>query len=190
MSPSLFFLNTDARILDLIRKGDEEALVMLYEANRKMVASYVLRNNGTPDDVEDMLQEAVIVLWERIRTGNFEYTAKLSTFLYSTVKNMWLRKLARKRREVPLEDDPEQTADQEQSLLDSLIESEQARMVKEALEKIGEQCKRLLMLYYWEELSMEGIAAQMGFANADTVKSKKYQCKKALEKILKGAPSS
>ena len=30
MKPSLFFLTTDAKILDLIRKGDEEALATLY----------------------------------------------------------------------------------------------------------------------------------------------------------------
>ena len=33
---------------------------------------------------------------------------------------------------------------------------------------------------------MEEIAARMGFANAATAKAKKYQCKKALEKVLKG----
>jgi hypothetical protein len=31
---------------------------------------------------------------------------------------------------------------------------------------------------------MEEIADRLGFANADTAKAKKYQCKKALEKAL------
>jgi DNA-directed RNA polymerase specialized sigma24 family protein len=39
-------------------------------------------------------------------------------------------------------------------------------------------------LFYWDEYSLEEIAAAMGFANAETVKSKKYQCKKALEQYL------
>jgi RNA polymerase sigma factor (sigma-70 family) len=185
MKSSLFFLHTDARILDLIRKGDEEALVMLYEANRRPILSYVTRNRGTEDDAEDMLQESLVVLWERVRSGQFEYTAKLSTFIYGIVKNIWSRRLARLRKEIPTEVDPEEHSDGELSILDDLIETEQAKLVRDALEKIGEQCKKLLMLFYWEELSMKEIATQMGFANAETAKAKKYQCKKALEKVLK-----
>ncbi|MGB6649412.1 MAG: sigma-70 family RNA polymerase sigma factor, partial [Bacteroidota bacterium] len=49
---------------------------------------------------------------------------------------------------------------------------------------LGEPCRTLLLLFYWEERSMGEIAVELGFANADTAKSKKYQCKKALEKLL------
>ena len=185
MSAPLFFLNSDARILEQIRKGDEEALVALYEANRVMITAFVTRNKGSHDDAEDMLQEAVVILWERVRSERFEHHAKLSTFLYATVKNIWSRRLARRRREIPLELDPEDTQSDDGSALDGLIESEQAKSIAEALDKIGEQCKKLLLLFYWEELSMDEIAGKLGFVNADTVKSKKYQCKKALEKVLR-----
>ena len=186
MKAPLFFLDTDAKILDLIRKGDEEALVMLYEANRRMIMAYAARNNGTADDGEDLLQDALMVLWERVRAGRFEFSAKLSTFLFATAKNLWMRRLAKQRRESPGILDPDSHPDGGISLLESLIESEEATMVQEALMTIGEQCRQLLLLFYWEELSMEEIAGRMGFANADTVKSKKYQCKKALERILAG----
>ncbi len=185
MKSSLLFLNTDSKILDLIRRGDEEALVMLYESNRRPVLAYVIRNSGTEDDAEDMLQESLVVLWERVRSGRFEYSAKLSTFIYGVVKNMWSRRLAHMRREAPSELDPEQHSDGALSPLEHLIDSEEAELVRAALERIGEQCQKLLKLFYWEELSMEEIAVQMGFANADTVKAKKYQCKKALETVLR-----
>jgi RNA polymerase sigma factor (sigma-70 family) len=187
MGARLLFLNDDARILDLIRKGDEKALVLLYESNRKMVSAFVARNNGTHDDYEDLLQEALVILWERVRAGKFEYSAKLSTFLFGTVKNIWLRRLARARREIPTDLQDEEQRDPSLSALDTLIENEETRAVRDALEKIGEQCKKLLLLFYWEECSMEEIAKRLGFANAESVKSKKYQCKKSLEQILKKA---
>jgi RNA polymerase sigma factor (sigma-70 family) len=185
MSPPLFFLSSDARVIDLIKKGDEEALVILYEANRRPISSFVVRNSGTPQDAEDMLQDALIVLWERVRAGKFEYTAQLGTFIFATVRNMWLRRLARLRREVPSELDPDTNPANEISPLEMMIEDEQASLVREALDKLGEPCRKLLLLFYWEELSMEQIAEQLGFANAETAKSKKYQCKKSLEKLLK-----
>ncbi len=185
MSPRILFLNDDARILDMIRRGDERALVSLYEANRKMIATFIARNNGTHDDYEDMLQEALVILWERVRANRFEYTSKLSTFLFATVRNIWLRRLARAKREIPTDLQPESNPDPDASVLDIMVEEEEALAVREAMEKIGEPCRELLTLFYWDECSTEEIAKRMGFANADTVKSKKYQCKKSLEKILK-----
>ena len=187
MSSRLLFLNDDARVLDMIRNGDEKALVLLYESNRKMISAFIARNNGTHDDYEDMLQEALVVLWERVRAGRFEYSSKLSTFLFGTVKNIWLRRLAKAKREIPTDLQSDDQADPTGSVLDTMIENEETAAVRNALEKIGEQCKKLLLLFYWEECSMEEIAGEMGFANAETVKSKKYQCKKSLEKVLKQA---
>jgi RNA polymerase sigma factor (sigma-70 family) len=185
MASPLFFLNTDAKILDLIRAGDDEGLVMLYEANRRAIRSFVARNSGTPDDADDLLQEAIIILWERVRTNRFEYQAKLSTFIYATVKNLWLRRLARMRREAPAEIQETTGRIEAASALDILVEAEQSHIVHEALQRLGDPCKTLLILFYWEEQSMEQIAAVMNFANADTAKSKKYQCKKLLQKMLK-----
>src|SRR5512136_746931 len=101
MARSLLFLNPDSRILDLIRKGDEGALVDLYRSSRRPVSAFVTRNSGSSDDAEDVLQEALVVLWERVRAGRFEYTAQLGTFVFATARNIWLRRLARKRRERP-----------------------------------------------------------------------------------------
>lgn len=186
MGPVPLFLTSDARILDLIRRGDEKGLVLLLGSTRTMVTSFVLRNSGTVSDAEDLLQEAVVILWEKVRRGEFEYRSKLSTFVFATVKNLWLRRLARSRREIPMELDPERAESDDPSPLDEAIETEQAQLVRDALERLGDPCKTLLLLFYWEELPMEEIAVRMGMANADTAKSKKYQCKKALERLLKG----
>jgi RNA polymerase sigma factor (sigma-70 family) len=185
MTSSLFFLNSDAKILDLIRKGDDgKSLAVLYKASRRPVVSYVMKNSGTSDDADDVLQEAVVVLWEKVRSGSFQYESKLSTFIMGTAKNIWLRRLARRRKEVPEGRSVEDARSLDPSPLEELIESDRARLVRDSLEKLGDPCKKLLLLFYWEECSLEEIAAKMGFANAETVKSKKYQCKKALERIL------
>jgi RNA polymerase sigma factor (sigma-70 family) len=184
MAAPLFFLDTERRLLERIAAGDDRALLSLYNANWKVIVSYVVRNSGTTDDAKDLLQEALVILWERVRSGRFEQSARLGTFLYATVRNLWLRRLARRRREAP-EDTSDERPSGLLSPLDELVKSEEAGIVRDALERLGDPCRRLLMLYYWEELPMEKIAIAMGFANADTAKSKKYQCKKSLEQILR-----
>lgn len=180
----LFFLNEDARILDQLRKGDETALVKVYRASEKQVAALIRRNNGREEDAKDVLQEAVIILWERVRSGRYEHASKLSTFVVATARNIWLRRLARARREVPGDWANDSFPSEDPSRLDSMIETEETEGVLKAMSLLGEPCYKLLLLFYWEELSMERIASELGFANADTVKSKKYQCKKELQRLL------
>ena len=183
---NLFFLNEDARILDQLRKGDEEVLAALYQTNERQVSAFVMRNNGTRDDAEDMLQEALVILWERVRSGRYEQKAKISTFIFATIRNMWMRKLARARREIATDMEGNPVRSDDKTALEEMIETEKTAGVAVALNKLGDPCRKLLLLYYWEERSMEEIATQMAFANADTAKSKKYQCKKALAQLLIG----
>lgn len=187
MQTPLFFLNDDVKLLDGLKNGDDSALEELFQKNYRPIASLVTRNHGTEDDVEDVLQEALVVLWERVHNDSFEYQAKLSTFIYATAKNIWFRKLARQRRELPSEMETLEIPDGDSIPSEELEENERVLAVQKAMEEIGNPCKDILLLYYWEERSMEEIAVQLGFANADTVKSKKYQCKKALEKLVKKA---
>lgn len=172
----------ETAILALIRNSDEDALVRLFQQNRRPVASFVLRNNGTHDDAEDMLQEALVILWERVRSGRFEQQSKLGTYILGIVKNLWLQRLAKKQRESPLVDN----VSVDPPILQEIIDEEDAGELRKAMHKIGEPCRTILLLFYGEDLSMEEIADKMGFANAQTAKSKKYQCKKLLRQVLEG----
>jgi len=185
MQTPFFFLNDDSKLLDALRNGDNEALVELFRQNRRPVTSLVTRNQGSEDDAEDVLQEAVVVLWQRVRSGSFEYQSKLSTFIYATAKNIWFRRLAHQRRELPGTEDTFDIASGDTTPLEELEENERVLAVQKAMEQIGNPCRDLLLLFYWEERSMEEIAMKLGFANADTVKSKKYQCKKSLEHLVR-----
>lgn len=185
MQTSLFFLNNDSKLLDAIRNGEEKALVELFSQNRRPITSLVARNQGTEDDAEDVLQEAMVVLWERVRSGSFEYQAKLSTYIYATARNIWFRRLARHRRELPATEETFDVAADDATPLEEMEENERVAAVQKAMEQIGNPCRDLLLLFYWEERSMEEIAVKLGFANADTVKSKKYQCKKSLEHLVR-----
>jgi RNA polymerase sigma factor (sigma-70 family) len=187
MKSPLLFLNSDARVLDGIRRGDESALVTLYNAHRRPITALVMRNNGTNDDAEDILQEALVILWERVRAGNYEYTAALGTFLFATARNLWLRRLARARREQPLDPDGERSTSDDPSPLEELIDNERTLSIRNALSNLGEPCRSLLVLFYWEEASMDEIARQLGLANAATAKSKKYQCKEQLKRLIEKA---
>lgn len=184
MRSPLRILNTDAALLERIRNGDEQSLVVLFEETRSMAFSFVQRNGGTSEEAPELLQEAVVILWERVREGSFDADARLSTYLLGVIKNLLLRRHARRKREVPLAEEFDPPSESP-SALEDMIDEEQREAIKRAMELIGEMCRKILLLFYWEQRPMGEIAAAVGLANAETAKSKKYQCKKSLETHLK-----
>ena len=48
----------DEEIIDEIRGGNQEALTYLYQNNFSSVRNYIIKNNGTIEDVDDVLQDA------------------------------------------------------------------------------------------------------------------------------------
>ena len=181
----LLFLDEDSRMVDGIRRGDEGTLVTLSRKSLRPVRAFVMRNSGTAEDAEEILHESLVILWERVRSGRFELGSKLETFIVGTARNLWLRRLARARRELPGSIDPDMRASEDRDPLEALMDDETTGEIASALHRLGEPCRTLLLLFYWEEQSMEEIARRMGFANAETAKSKKYQCKKSLAGLLK-----
>jgi RNA polymerase sigma factor (sigma-70 family) len=184
MARGVLPFNRDQHVLELIRTGDRAGLVRLYDDNRRPIVSHVTRNGGTTDEAEDVLQESVVIVWEKIRSGNLELTARLSTFTFAVARRIWLRRLAQRRREPSVETDPDGLAD------DAMVElpevDDRIEAMRRGFDRLGEPCRTLLLLFYWEQLSMTDVAAHLGFASADVAKAKKYQCKEQLRRLMTG----
>jgi len=171
-------------ILNRIRNGEMDALLELYKSSKNMIRAYVTRNSGSADEAEDILQEALVIFWQRVRANRFEPRAQPGTFLFATARNLWFRQLSRRKRERAISPGDFEREDDSISQLDALVRREDSESVQQALTRLSEQCRSLLIAFYWEELSMEEIAARFKFANAQTAKSKKYQCKRILKELL------
>ncbi|MFQ5652786.1 MAG: RNA polymerase sigma factor [bacterium] len=177
-------LLSEQQLLNRIKSNDRSVLGELFVKYEKMVLSYVKANGGDANDADDLLQEAIIVLWQNVCSGRFELKAKLSTYVLGVVKNKWM---AERRRRSKFSDGelPEDTSDGTPSFLDSVIDSEKVALVQQALDELNPPCRELLLLFYFEERTLKDIARIMGFANTDVVKSKKYQCKKSLQTAVR-----
>ena len=63
-----------------------------------MVLQFILNNNGNEDDAKDVYQEGIIVLYNKIKGGDFELSSKLKTYIYSVCRRIWLKKLSQQSR--------------------------------------------------------------------------------------------
>ena len=71
------------------------------QENYNMVQSLIINNSGSTDDAKDIFQEAMIVLYEKVRSGTFELNCLIKTYVYSVSRRLWLKRLQQMNRYVP-----------------------------------------------------------------------------------------
>lgn len=167
----------DSEVIEKIIAGDEKAVEYLYQKYFKMMAKLVLKNSGTEDEARDIYQDALIVFWQKVRSQKLVLTSKISTYLYSICLNLWRKELDRKKR---LSGEFE-----EKGIEQDFDQKERIKAIRDCVSSLGETCQKVLSYYYFDGMSMKEIAEQMQFSNADTAKTKKYKCKKELDKLVR-----
>ena len=88
----------DQQLLLRLSAGDKDVLVSLYRSHFSMIRNYISKNNGRTEDAEDLLQDALVVLWQKVHQGNFILSSKLSTYIMAICKNLWLKRLSKNQR--------------------------------------------------------------------------------------------
>lgn len=167
----------EKELFERICKGDEKALEFIYKKYYRMMTKLVITNSGTEDEARDVYQDALVVFWQKARSGNLVLTSKISTYVYSICQNLWRKELDRKKRLSNEEKDSAESLD--------LDGPEREKIIARCMEQLGETCRKVLMYYYFDEMSMQEIADKLGFANTDTAKTKKYKCKQKLDELVK-----
>ena len=177
-------LEQEKILLEGLGKEDKASIEKIYREHYTMVNSLVVNNSGTSDDAADVFQEAMIVLFEKVKAGNFELHCQLKTYIYSVCRRIWLKKLALQQRFTTQGDHLEETVPVEEDLESHEKKQHDFTIMEGAMLKIGEPCKSLLQAYYLEKKPMQEIATAFGYTNADNAKTQKYKCLVRLKKLF------
>ena len=175
-------LNEDILLKGLAR-NDKKAIETIYKQNYNMVQALVINNNGSSEDAKDIFQETMIVLYQKVQTGTFELNCQIKTFVYSVSRRLWLKRLMQQNRFISADDGMPIVAVEED------VEEHEKRnteftMMEKAMSGLGEPCKSLLEAFYMQKKSMQDIAANFGYTNAENAKTQKYKCLMRLKKLF------
>lgn len=183
---------TDSKLQAMLGSADHiqrnKALNYIYRHNYQAIATYIQKNSGRPEDAEDIFQDGLIALYEQVLAGRFKQQSSMSTYLFAICRNLWnkrLRKSSTKNESLGVETD---FAEKGELVLDSLIASEESKTLADLLEQIGADCKKVLLLYYYERKRMKEIAELLGFAGEQVAKNKKNRCLKKLKTMAQEVP--
>lgn len=170
------------RILSGLWKDDFKTISNFYENEFSKIASLILKNNGTVDDAKDVFQDAMVILMDKFTWGKLDLiNCSLGTYLYSISRNLWHTRLREMKKE-------KEFVDMEQHDTINIStdyyheEPDDFESVNRVISNMGNPCKELLELFYFENQSYETIASVLGYSSAASARNQKYKC---LERIRK-----
>ena len=173
---------TNKEIYNGILNRDNKTFTYLYKEYKDMITAMVIKNSGNEDDALDIFQEGLTALWTNIKMGKFEIQSntKISTYLYTLCRNLWISKI-RKVKPLYVVDD-ESTREIADEAYEAEENHERVSTLEKQLKRLGENCQKLLRLFYYEKASMKDIALSMQITEK-TAKNNKYRCMQNLKSL-------
>ncbi len=137
----------ESYLVERLKSGEEKAyaeMVQEYSSHLRRIATNVL---GDPDEAEEVVQETFLSAYKGLK--DFRRESSLRTWLYRIALNASLMRLRKKIRSVSLERDLQEerlSAEDTTEPEDALIKAERSVVLMEAVEKLPESLRVVVLL--------------------------------------------
>jgi RNA polymerase sigma-70 factor (ECF subfamily) len=164
--------------------GDPEAYAALVNQHQKMVRAVAFRMTGSPDDAEELTQDAFLRAYQQLAT--FSGGSKFSTWLCKIVVNLsldWRRRESR-RGDVHAKWVAEVYPGEDAG---GGFPDELSRRVQAALDRLAPKQRAAIVLTVYENQSHAEAAKTLGCAEA-TISWRVFAARQKLKRLLKSIP--
>jgi RNA polymerase sigma factor (sigma-70 family) len=178
-------LHQDQRYLLALVNNDAKLIDEIYKKCAGKVKSFVVFNNGTTSDAEDIFQEALVDIYNQVKYKDLQLTCPFEPFLLLVCKRKWLNALKKKSvLQVTNNDEDlllvgEDTFEQALELEEQKAQSD---LFLKAFEKLGERCKEIIQ-WSMQGDAQEKVAEALGVTYG-YLRKKKSECMASLIKLV------
>lgn len=171
-------LDDDAVLVRRFLAGDASAFDSLYERYYGKVYALARGILGDTEDALDAVQGTFVQVWKNL--ARFQQRSKFSTWLYRISVNTAIQHARRAKRR-------KDTESLEETSISTEIETHPhddplGARVERVLEKLREEDRAVLSLYYWEEQSLEQIAEILG-CKTNAAKTRLYRARERFRAV-------
>jgi len=171
----------DIFYIEKVISGEANYFSYIVEKYQNIVFSIALKVLKNREDAEEMAQESFIKAYKSLHT--FKGNAKFSTWLYRITYNNCISQVRKKKLNTVSSDEVQISDEVDEINLDGIPEENRAKYIKRALEKLPEDEYTLILLYYFEDQSIEEIS-KVTELSASNAKVKLHRARKKLYTIL------
>jgi RNA polymerase sigma factor (sigma-70 family) len=144
---------------------------------------------GTAADADDIFQETIVSFIGTVQKRKFRQESGIRTFLISISKNLWYNEIRRRQRAGNRDKNYETDRDEADPGIQEVIGDRELKyLLNQMLKEIGDSCKKILELFYFENLPMKEIVSHLHYENEQVVRNKKYKCLQQLTDKMKQNP--
>lgn len=160
-----------------IARRKERIINHVYKTCYPDVRKLILTNGGSEYDAEDIFQETMLKIYQKITDHGLELSCKFKTYLYSVSRFLWLQELEKRKSSLKRQDNVDLIIDENERV--NTGEDDKLRIYEAHFTELSKECQKVLNMYF-QRASMEEICVAMGYKNVQIAKDKKYRCKKTL----------
>ncbi len=171
-----------------IKTGDRKYLRSLYDENRDAFVQWVKGQYGTDQDLAmEIYQSAFTALYYNVREGKItELKSQLKTYLFAIGRNQLRDRYKLEKKYIDVPENFASHVEADHNVMDKYDRHHLKTKVGRLLDKIGEPCRTVLRLYYYNHYSMEAIAAHMNYKTEQVAAKRKFLCLKQLREMMPG----
>jgi RNA polymerase sigma factor (sigma-70 family) len=173
----------DFTLIRRVAANDRQAFEILYYRYGRRLYGYLSKFLRQPETVEEVLDDVMFVVWQK--AGRFDYTSRLSTWIFGIAYHKMLKALARAPK-APA--DPGSAAPEcsDQGDPEGIIERQELRQtLAGALQALSPEQRAVVELTFYHEYSYQEIAA-MTKCPVNTVKTRMFHARRRLAQLLVG----
>ncbi|MDX9697918.1 MAG: sigma-70 family RNA polymerase sigma factor [Bacteroidales bacterium] len=178
---------SDEQILKGILRHDNLILQYIYKEYYYKVSFFIKKNQGSEDDANDLFQEAIIVIYRKLKENDLIFAkSSFQGYLFSVCRFLWLKQLEKRRIEKEKLNDtlPFQEDLYDESLADIVEKNERFSLYQKHFKSLGTDCQKLLQLFF-DKVPLKEIARIMGYKGEKYAKTRKFKCKELLTNRIK-----
>lgn len=175
----------DTYYINQVLRGNVNAFSHLVEKHKRMAYTLALKLVRKPEDAEEIAQDAFVKAYQSLK--DFKGESKFTTWLYKIIYHTAISRLRKKQMEIiSIDDDQNRNFDVRETdhFLVQLTMEEQNKLVREAVDRLPDEERALITLYYLNECTVKEI---MGITSdsESNVKIKLFRARKKLWEMLK-----
>ncbi len=173
-------------LVQLARKGDQEAFAALVTEHQRYIYNLALRVLKNEEEALDISQETFVRAWTAL--PNFRGQSQFRTWLYRITTNLCYNRLPGLRRSLhDLGDDAVYEIPETDTAFDNPAHGSESRELRsylyQAIDELDDHYRLLISLRYQNELSYEEIACMLDLP-LGTVKTGLFRAKEQLRRAL------
>lgn len=177
----------DKEILSGIKNKNENVLHFIYDNLLPVVKRYILKNSGNKLNAEDIFQEALLILFDKLRKEELYLSCGFSTYFIAVCKKLWLNQLRKRSYNIINYSDDIEHYNVFEKPFEPNTDSEFTGLFFRHFNKMSEKCQQVLILHF-KKVPASEIAIKLGFKNKEYAISRKYKCLKRLITSIKSDP--